>query len=347
MPCNLRCCYRVDTSGPAPVHIARRGASYNPDIGARGGFLKIAVLFPGQGSQFVGMADPWLEHPAGRAVLEEASDVLGYDVAEASRDEKQLGDTAIVQPAMFACDLAAFRVLEAEGVKFHLAAGHSLGEFAALVAASAIAFRPALEAVVERGRAMHDAAEASPGRMTALIGLSPEQAASICETAGRGDVLTVANENSPKQTVVSGTIEAIERAEELARSRGAKAVRLNVAGGFHSPLMQPALAQVRRAVARLAFDFPRFPVVPNASGRPSTHPSALRDLLSRHLVSSVRWERSMRAMADEGVELFVEAGPGDVLAKLAKRCVPGTRAIPVGTPDAAKKLVEEIGVIVT
>ena len=309
--------------------------------------MKIAALFPGQGSQFVGMADRWVEHPAGGAVLEEASDVLGYDIAEAGRDEKQLGDTAVVQPALFVCDVAAFRVLEAEGVKFHMAAGHSLGEFAALVAAGAIAFRPALEAVVERGRAMHDAAEASPGRMTALLGLSPEQAASICETAGRGDVLTVANENSPKQTVVSGTIAAIERAEELARSRGAKAVRLNVAGGFHSPLMQPALAQVRRAVARLAFDSPRFPVVPNASGRPSTHPSALRDLLSRHLVSPVRWERSMRAMADEGIDLFVEAGPGEVLAKLTKRCVPGARAVPVGTPDAAKKLVEEIGVIVT
>jgi [acyl-carrier-protein] S-malonyltransferase len=309
--------------------------------------LKIAALFPGQGSQFVGMADTWLEHPAGRAVLEEASEVLGYDVVEASRDDKQLGDTAVVQPALFACDLAAYRVLEAEGMRFHMAAGHSLGEFAALVAAGAIEFRPGLEAVVERGHAMHDAAEASPGAMTALIGLSPEQAAEICETAGRGDVLTVANENSPKQTVVSGTIPAIERAEELARSRGAKAVRLNVAGSFHSPLMQPALGRVRRAIARLAFDVPRFSVVPNASGRPSTHPSALRDLLSRHLVSPVRWERSMRAMADEGIELFVEAGPGEVLAKLAKRCVPGIRAVPVGTPEAAKALVEEIGVIVT
>lgn len=348
MLCNLQCSYRVDTSGSrVPRSQRARGPFVYREIGARGGFLKIAVLFPGQGSQFVGMADVWATHPAGRAVLEESSDVLGYDVAEASRDEKQLGDTAIVQPALFACDLAAFRVLEAEGLKFHMAAGHSLGEFAALVAAGAIAFRPALETVVERGRAMRDAAEEAPGAMTALIGLSPEEAASICETAGRGDVLTVANENSPKQTVVSGTIAAVERAEELARSRGAKAVRLNVAGSFHSPLMQSALPRVRRAVARLAFDFPRFPVVPNASGRPATHPSALRDLLSRHLVSPVRWERSMRAMADEGIDLFVEAGPGEVLAKLAKRCVPGIRAVPVGTPDAAKAIVEEIGVIVT
>ncbi|HEX9891253.1 MAG TPA: ACP S-malonyltransferase, partial [Actinomycetota bacterium] len=264
-----------------------------------------------------------------------------YDVAEASRDEKQLGDTAVVQPALFACDLAAFRVLEAEGLKFHMTAGHSLGEFAALVAAGAIAFRPALEAVVERGQAMHDAAEESPGAMSALLGLSPEQAAEICETAGRGDVLTVANENSPKQTVVSGSVAAVERAEDLARSRGAKAVRLKVAGAFHSTLMQPAAGPVRTAISALDFREPRFPIVPNASGRPTDQPSAMRDLLGRHVVSPVKWERSMRAMAEEGIELYVEAGPGEVLTKLVKRCVPGARAVPVGSPQDVKAVIDE------
>lgn len=304
--------------------------------------MKVAVLFPGQGSQFVGMADAWLAHPAGRAVLEEATEVLGYDVAEACRDEKQLADTAVVQPALFACDLAASGVLEAEGAGFHMTAGHSLGEFAALVAAGATAFRPTLEAVVERGLAMHDAAEEHPGAMTALVGISPAEAAAIVETAGRGDVLTVANENSPRQTVVSGSVPAVERAEELARSGGAKAVRLNVAGGFHSPLMAPAVARVRRAVAGLAFGEPRFPVVPNASGTPTAHPSALRDLLGRHLVSPVRWERSVTAMAEAGVGLFVEAGPGEVLTKLVKRCVPGARTVAVGTPEDAGRLIEEM-----
>lgn len=306
--------------------------------------MKIAVLFPGQGSQYAGMADPWAAHPAGREVLEEASRALGYDLVEAARDEERLGQTNVVQPALFACDLAAFRVLEAEGLAFSMAAGHSLGEFVALAAAGAVPARQALEAVVERGAAMQEASEASPGGMTALVGVSPAEAAEVCRVAGRGDVLTVANENSPKQTVLSGSIPAVERAEDLARSRRVKVVRLKVAGAFHSKLMEPALPRVRRAVARMDFGPPRFPVVPNASGQPTDQPFALRDLLSRHLVSPVRWERSMRAMAAAGIDLFVEAGPGDVLSKLVKRCVPGARAIPVGSPEAARDLASEIGV---
>jgi [acyl-carrier-protein] S-malonyltransferase len=304
----------------------------------------IAVLFPGQGSQYPGMADPWTSHPAGRAALEEASEVLGWDVIEACRDESRLADTAVVQPALFACDLAAFRVLEAEGMRFAMTAGHSLGEFVALAAAEAVDPRATLEAVVERGQAMHEAAEATPGAMTALVGMSPAQAADIVTVAGRGGVLTVANENSPKQTVVSGSVGAIEQAEALARDRGARTIRLKVAGGFHSPLMNPARDRVRAAVARLRFEEPRFPVVPNASGRPESHPFALRDLLSRHLVSRVKWERSIRAMADAGIDVFVEAGPGDVLSKLAKRCVPGVRAVAVGSPAEAQALAAELGV---
>jgi [acyl-carrier-protein] S-malonyltransferase len=306
--------------------------------------VKSAVLFPGQGSQYAGMADPWLDHPEAQTILERSSEVLGYDVAEAARSDERLADTAVVQPALFACDLAAFRVLEEEGLRWNTAAGHSLGEFVALVAAGATDLGPTLEAVAERGRAMHEAGQANPGAMTALVGLSPDEAADICRVAGRGDVLMVANENSPKQTVLSGSVPAIERAEDLARSRKCRVVRLKVAGAFHSPLMRPALDRVRAAIARLEFRAPRFPVIPNASGRPTSQPSALRDLLSRHLVSPVKWERSMRAAGEElGVELFVEAGPGDVLAKLAKRCVPGARATSVGTPDHARALAEEIG----
>ena len=306
--------------------------------------MKIAVLFPGQGSQFPGMADPWTAHPAGKEVLSEASDLLGYDVVGAAQDESRLATTEVVQPLVFACDLAAFRVLESEGVEFDATAGHSLGEFVSLVAAGALPMDAALTAVTERGRAMQEASDAAPGGMTALVGVSPDDAAEIVRTAGRGDVLTVANENSPKQTVLSGSIPAIERAEELAKSRKVRAVRLKVAGAFHSKLMEPALPRVRGAIAKLDFAAPRFEVVPNASGRPTARPSALRDLLSRHLVSPVRWERSIRAMAGSGIDLFVEAGPGDVLSKLVKRCVPGARAVPVGTPDDAQALAAEEGV---
>ena len=306
--------------------------------------MTIAVLFPGQGSQYPGMADPWSDHPAGKESLAEASDLLGYDVAQVAGDAERLALTDVVQPLMFACDLAALRVLEAEGATFSMTAGHSLGEFVSLVAAGAVPVEQALTAVVERGRAMQEAADASPGGMTALVGVSPQEAAEIVTTAGRGDVLTVANENSPKQTVLSGSIPAIERAEELARSRKVRAVRLKVAGAFHSKLMEPALPRVRGAIAKLDFSAPRYPVVPNASGRPTSQPSALRDLLSRHLVSPVRWERSIRAMADAGIDLFVEAGPGDVLSKLVKRCVPGARAVPVGSPSEARALLDDEGV---
>jgi [acyl-carrier-protein] S-malonyltransferase len=300
--------------------------------------VRAAVLFPGQGSQSPAMADPWLAHEAGQAVLEEVSDVWGRDAAAVCRDDSALSTTELVQPALFACDLAAFRVMEAEGASFDAAAGHSLGEFVALVAARAVDLAQAFEVVLERGRAMQEASRAEAGAMTAIIGLSPQDAAEVCGVAGRGDVLEVANENAPKQIVLSGSTAAIDRAEEAARSKGAKAIRLRVAGAFHSPLMRPALERVREAVSRLEFREPTMAVVPNASGRPTTEPSALRDLLSRHLVSPVRWERSMRALAEAGTTTFVEAGPGDVLSKLVKRIVPSATVMAARSPEEATEV---------
>jgi [acyl-carrier-protein] S-malonyltransferase len=304
--------------------------------------VRVAALFPGQGSQYAGMADPWMSHAGGRSALEEVSEVWGRDVVALCRDEDALGTTELVQPALFACDIAAFRVLEAEGVEFTAAAGHSLGEYVALVAAGAVDLPAAFRAVLERGRAMQDASNAEPGGMTALIGLTPEIAAEVCRVAGRGDVLEVANENAPKQIVLSGSAAALERAEELARARGAKAIRLKVSGAFHSPLMRPALDRVREAISRMEFREPRLAVVPNASGRPTRQPAALRDLLSRHLVSPVRWDRSIRALADAGIEGFVEAGPGDVLSKLVRRIVPGAAVWPVGSPESAAAVARSI-----
>ncbi len=304
--------------------------------------MRVAVLFPGQGSQYPGMADPWVAHEAGRLVLEQASEVLGQDVVAACRDEALLASTEFVQPALFACDLAAFRVLEAEGVPVEAAAGHSLGEFVALVAAGVLDPEPALRVVVERGRAMQAASDERPGTMTALLGVDAKAAEEICRVAGRGDVLRVANENAPAQVVLSGGVEAVERAEELARSRGAKAVRLRVAGAFHSPLMEPAAPRLREALAALEFRPPRFPVVANVSGRLVGEPAALRDLLARHVVSPVRWERSMRSLARAGFDTFVEAGPGEVLAKLVRRVVPGATAVPVGAPDRAAALARSV-----
>ena len=288
------------------------------------------------------MADPWLEHPAGREILEGASEVLGWDVVERSRSSEELRKTEVVQPAIFACDLAAFRVLNAEGVPCHAAAGHSLGEYAALVASGAVDFRPGLSALAARAEAMGYASRQNPGAMTALIGISAEEAREVCEVAGRGDVLAVANENSPRQIVLSGSLPAIERAEELARSRGAKSVRLQVAGAFHSPLMQPALPAVREAISRIEFREPRFALAPNASGKLTTRPPALRDLLSRHLVSPVRWDSSIRSMLQSGITWFIETGPGDVLSKLARRAAAGVKTRAVGSPDDARALAREV-----
>jgi [acyl-carrier-protein] S-malonyltransferase len=303
--------------------------------------MPVAMLFPGQGSQYPGMADPWNGHPVSKDVLKRCSSVLGWDVVEKSRDPEAMKRTDVVQLAVFACDLAAFEVLKSEGVPCNVAAGHSLGEYAALVASGAVALEPGLTALAARATAMAKASAENAGTMTALLGMSLEEARDVCEVAGRGDVLAVANENGPKQTVLSGSVAAVERAEEVARSRGAKAVRLQVAGAFHSPLMASALQPVREALSRIHFSTPAFPIVPNASGKPTSQPLVLRDLLSRHLISPVRWDASMQAMGAMGVDFVVEAGPGDVLGKLARRAIPKATVRSVGTPDQARAVADE------
>ncbi len=298
----------------------------------------LAVVLPGQGSQFAGMADPWLSHPAGRAVIDEASQELGRDLVSDCSDEALLATTEFAQPALLACDVAAFRVLEALGVRDWVgAAGHSLGEFAALVAAGMLSFGDALRIVVVRGREMQRAGEAGPGTMTALLGVGAKDAAALCDEARGNDVLVVANENSPQQVVISGSVPAIERAEVLCSQRKIRAVRLRVAGAFHSPLMEPAVAPLREAIDAATFATPRFAVASNVTGEFVDEAAAMRDLLVRHVVSPVRWESCAQALRTAGAETFLEAGPGDVLTKLAKRVVPGATAEAVGSPEAAAR----------
>ena len=281
------------------------------------------------------MADAWTEHAAAMSVLEEASAAIGRDVVAGCRDESALETTDFVQPALLALDVAAFRVLEASGVAFGGAAGHSLGEFAALVAAGVLRLTAALDIVRVRGRAMQAASEQRPGTMTALLGVGTEQASELCDEARGDDVLLVANENSPQQVVISGTVAAIERAEALASERRIRAVRLKVAGAFHSPLMEPAVEPLRAAIDAAAFESPRFPVAANVTGELVSDADELRTLLRRHVVSPVRWERCAQALERAGVAAFVEAGPGDVLTRLARRVVPRARALAVGSPAEA------------
>jgi [acyl-carrier-protein] S-malonyltransferase len=297
--------------------------------------VSIAAVFPGQGSQFAGMADPWTGHPASRAVLDEASSAMGLDLVGSCRDEAALSTTDFVQPALLACDVAAFRVLEAFGVAFAGAAGHSLGEFAALVAAGVLDLAPTLALVVVRGRAMQAAGEERPGTMSAILGIGTEEAARLCDLAGGGDELLVANENSPQQVVISGSIPAVERAESICAERKIRAVRLKVAGAFHSPLMEPAVTPLSEEIDAVAFHPPRLPVASNVTGALVDDPEELRRLLKRHVVSPVRWQSCVQALAAAGADTFVEAGPGDVLTKLAKRTAPGSTAVAIGSPDAA------------
>ncbi len=296
----------------------------------------VAVLFPGQGSQYPGMADPWAGHPAGRSILEEASDAVARDVVTGCHDADALATTEFLQPALLACDVAAFRVLDAEGVAPVGVAGHSLGQFAALVAADVCSLADALDLVVIRGVAMQRAGEERPGAMSALLGVGAEDASSLCDEVRGDDALMVANENSPVQVVISGSVAAIERAEAIARERRIRAVRLAVAGAFHSPLMEPARAAIDERIDAIAFSAPRCPVAENVAGALVSDPVELRSLLKRHVVSPVRWESSIRALGGAGAGAFLEAGPGDVLTKLMKRIVPDAAARAVGTPEEAR-----------
>lgn len=300
--------------------------------------MAYAVIFPGQGSQFVGMADPWASHPAGAAVFDVASDAMGRDVRAGCHDEAALATTEFVQPALLACGVAAFRVLEAEGLHDVIGvAGHSLGEFAALVAAGSMDLADALRLVVVRGTAMQRAGEERPGAMAALLGLGGDETEALCAEVRSGDELVVANENSPAQSVVSGDVAAIERLEVLAKERRVRAIRLPVAGAFHSELMRPAARPVLDALAGIEVRDPILPVAENVTGELVRTAERLRELVGRQVVSPVRWETGVRALIGAGATTFLEAGAGEVLTKLMKRIDIDARAVAVGSPEAARE----------
>lgn len=300
--------------------------------------MRTAVLFPGQGSQAIGMADPWAEHAAGAAVLEEASASLGRSIVEGCHDEEALSTTSFVQPALLACDVAAFRVLQGCGLRDVAGvAGHSLGEFAALVAAGSIGLADALELVVVRGEAMQRASRARPGAMTALLGVGADDAEILCAEARDDDELVVANRNSPAQSVASGDVAAVDRLEALAKERRIRAVRLPVAGAFHCELMRPAVAPVLDVLGRIEMRAPSFPVAENVTGELVSDPERLRELVGRQVVSPVHWETGIRNLVQAGTTRFLEAGAGDVLTKLMKRIDPDPVAIAIGTPAAARE----------
>lgn len=258
-------------------------------------------------------------------------------MVDGCRDEGSLATTEFVQPALLACGVAAFRMLEAEGLTGVVGvAGHSLGEYAALVAADVMTLTDALDVVVVRGVAMQRAGEDRPGTMAALLGVGADEAQALVDDARGDDVLVVANLNSPVQAVASGSVDAVYRLEKLAKERKVRAVRLQVAGAFHSALMEPAVTTIDERLDTIEFRAPRFPVAENVTGTLLDDPVELRQAVGRQVVSPVKWEQCARALAGAGATTFLEAGTGDVLTKLQKRIDPAIRAVAVGSPDATR-----------
>jgi [acyl-carrier-protein] S-malonyltransferase len=269
------------------------------------------------------------EHfPVARETFDEANDALGFDLQrlcfEGPEDELKL--TANTQPSILTVSIAALRVLRQEvGWRADYLAGHSLGEFSALVAAEAMSFRDAVRMVRLRGQFMQEAVPAGAGGMAAVLGLERPQVEELCQRAAQGEVLTPANFNSPGQIVISGTMKAIERGIALAQAMGAKkAILLQVSAPFHSSLMETAGQRLGAELAQIEINDLKTPVVTNVEAEPNIEKERVRDLLVRQMSNPVRWEDSMRRMIQLGVERFVEIGPGKVLIGLLRR-IDGTR----------------------
>lgn len=286
-----------------------------------------ALVFPGQGAQYVGMGMDLAERfPVARKILDEADDVLGMALSDiiANGPEADLTRTDISQPAILTVSWMAYKSLEhvIKNIEFSAAAGLSLGEYTALVAADAVTFADALRLVRLRGQAMQDAAELEPSGMVALIGADEASATALCEAVANGDVLQVANLNAPGQVVVSGAKAACERAVAAAKEHGIRrAMPLPVAGAFHSALMAPAAERLRTALAETAFVAPTVPVYTNVTALPVTSADDVASLLERQLTSPVRWADSVVAMQAAGIDTFCELGPGKSLSGMIARTV--------------------------
>jgi [acyl-carrier-protein] S-malonyltransferase len=300
-----------------------------------------AFIFPGQGSQAVGMGKALADaFPQARAVFEEVDAALSQKLSQLMWDgpTEELTLTANAQPALMAVSLAVMRVLEAEaGLDLQrdaaFVAGHSLGEYSALAAAGSLSVSDTARLLRIRGNAMQNATPVGMGAMAALLGLEEAAAAEVAREAAQGEVCDVANDNGGSQVVVSGHKSAVERAVALAPAKGAKrAVMLTVSAPFHCALMAPAAEAMRQALGEVTIRSPVVPVIANVEARPLTSPDAIRDALVRQVTGTVRWRECVAFMAGEGVNRFYEIGSGKVLTGLVKRIAAGASGAAIGTP---------------
>lgn len=305
---------------------------------------KIAFLFPGQGSQAVGMGKELAEkYPVAAQTFAEADEALGYKLSQLCFEgpEDQLKLTAITQPAILTASVAAYRVLSEKGIKADFAAGHSLGEYSAQVAAGTIGFGVAVRTVRNRGKYMQEAVPVGVGAMAAILGMSADAVAAVCRDAAQGEVCEAANLNSPEQIVISGHAKAVERATQLATERGAKkAVMLQVSAPFHCSLMKPAQERLAEDLRGLEFSNPAMPVVCNVDAVAVSRGDTSRDALIRQVTGAVRWDESVRLLIAQGVQTFVEVGPGKVLFGLMRQIDRSQKCLNAADEASLQKTIE-------
>ncbi len=303
----------------------------------------LAFTFPGQGSQKPGMGAPWREQPSWELVGE-ASEVAGRDIARLLLDAEaeELRQTRNAQLVTFVTSLVVLDAVERVGIAPGTVAGHSLGEYTALTATGALSFDDGVRLVAARSEAMQRAADDRPGTMAAILGLDDDDADAACRRAD-GDVW-VANFNAPGQVVIAGSLEGVAAASEAAKELGAKRVMaLQVGGAFHTQFMAPARDELRKAVEAATIRDPEIAVLANIDARPHQSAGEWTSLLSAQLCSPVRWRQTVQRMVADGVDTFVELGPGGILTGMAKRIAPEARGIAVGTPDDIDRLLEVLG----
>jgi len=308
--------------------------------------MTIAFLFPGQGSQAVGMGKELAgQHPIARQTFDEADEALGYKLSQLCFEgpEEQLRLTEITQPAILTASVAAWRVLKEKGLTPSFVAGHSLGEYSAHVAAGTLTFADAVRTVRNRGTYMQEAVPVGVGAMAAILGMELEKVTAICAEAAQGEVCDPANMNSAEQIVISGNTAAVARAAKLASERGAKrAVMLPVSAPFHCSLMKPAQDLLAGDLSALTFQNPVIPVACNVDAMLVQDAAASRDALVRQVTGSVKWEQSMQLLIAQGVERFIEVGPGKVLCGLMRQIDRSKACSSVGDEASLQKTLEQL-----